>query len=165
MDGYLEMAHGLGGGRNGKCAPRNAHPAHSPPPLCKENLSTQAAYTYDRPVARACQSPRDLRRRGRGRMSHCRHSSYASRRGKISTPESFEAAERTGEIASIPLPARGVFSHPSRLPTTCNLYELSASFDPSLPQRGAFWSFALTAKLMLPLKQDTMTKNPMFRLL
>jgi hypothetical protein len=73
MDGDLEIAHGLGGGRNGKCAPRNAHPAHSPPPLCKENLSTQAAYTYDRPVARACQSPRDLRRSGRGRMSHIRH--------------------------------------------------------------------------------------------
>ena len=35
---------------------------------------------------------------------------------QISTPESFKAAERTGEIASIPLPARGAFFfHPSRL--------------------------------------------------
>jgi hypothetical protein len=44
-DGSLGIAHRLtGGGRNGKCAPYNAHPVTSRPPVCVKHFSTRAAF-------------------------------------------------------------------------------------------------------------------------
>jgi hypothetical protein len=107
-DECLEMTHGLGSGRNGKCAPRNAHPAHSLPPTCKEHVCIQAAHTSGHSVTRSYHSPRAVQETTADKAQLPQSCSSEAR--QISASESFKTTERTGEIAAIPLPARGAFS-------------------------------------------------------
>ena len=150
MDGCWEMTHKLGGGRNGKCAPCNAHPAHSPPPTCKEHLSIQAARTCGHPVTRLNQPPRAVRDMT-ANIAHIPQS-YLLEARQISTPGILQSCRADRRDCVYPAPCTMRFFHPSEPRTTCNAYEHPASFDPLSPLRAAFWFPGIDRKAYVATK-------------